>query len=89
MAKPAPAAATTWRRFAEAILAEAKDWLPITAGITPIPASAYPTPAKRPANSVLDCRKIERTFGIRPRPWPEGLKAVLQELRNATEEVRS
>ena len=89
----AGAGATTWRRFAEAILAEAKDWLPITAGITPIPTSAYPTPAKRPANSVLDCRKIERTFGIRPRPWPEGLKAVLQELRNATEhateEVRS
>ena len=84
---------TTWRRFADAILAGAKDWLPIEAGISPIPTSAYPTPAKRPANSVLDCQKIERTFGIRPRPWPDGLKAVLQELRNATEhateEVRS
>ena len=45
-----------------------------------IPTSAYPTPARRPAYSVLDNTKIETAFGIRLRPWQESLARCLDEL---------
>ncbi|MBM3224263.1 MAG: dTDP-4-dehydrorhamnose reductase [Candidatus Tectomicrobia bacterium] len=44
-----------------------------------IPTVAYPTPAQRPAYTVLDCQKFEATFGFAPRPWHESLRACLQE----------
>ena len=48
--------------------------------IAPITTAKYPTPARRPANSVLDCSKIERNFGIRPRPWKEALEEMIDRL---------
>jgi dTDP-4-dehydrorhamnose reductase len=48
--------------------------------VKPIPTAAYPTPAQRPAYSVLDCRKLQATFGLTPRPWQVGIRAVMQEL---------
>jgi dTDP-4-dehydrorhamnose reductase len=48
--------------------------------ITPISTSDYPTPARRPMNSVLDCSKIEKHFGIYPSAWAEGLAIVIKEL---------
>lgn len=42
-----------------------------------IPGSAYPTPAQRPANSVLDCSKVEQTFGIRLSSWRQSLADTL------------
>lgn len=66
----------TWADFARAILAAAGR----TTQVEDIPTSAYPTPARRPANSRLDCITTETTFGI-PRPdWRPGLAAVLREL---------
>ena len=66
----------SWAEFATAIFEEAG--LDIT--VTGIPASEYPTPAARPANSRLDCYLLKKTFGI-PRPdWRAGLRAVLKEL---------
>lgn len=47
--------------------------------VVPIPASEYPTPAKRPAYSVLSNEKLERTFGIRLPDWEAGLKRCLAE----------
>ncbi len=47
--------------------------------VTPIPTSEYPTPAKRPAYSVLSNTKLERTFGIRLPDWEAGLKRCLAE----------
>jgi dTDP-4-dehydrorhamnose reductase len=48
--------------------------------ITDIPTSAYPTPAKRPLNSRLDCSAFTTAFGV-PRPdWREGLKVIVKEL---------
>jgi dTDP-4-dehydrorhamnose reductase len=48
--------------------------------ITDIPTSAYPTPAKRPLNSRLDCRATEAAFGI-PRPdWRAGLAGIITDL---------
>lgn len=71
---------TTWRRFAEAIFAHPSVAGTIRAAVQPIPTSAYPTPASRPANSVMDCAKIGRDWSIHPRPWRDGLDEVMQAL---------
>ncbi len=42
--------------------------------LTPIPTSAYPTPAKRPVYSVLDKTKIKETFDLSIKSWEESLK---------------
>ena len=44
--------------------------------LQPIPTSAYPTPAKRPAYSVLDKSKIKTVFGVEIKNWQESLKTV-------------
>jgi dTDP-4-dehydrorhamnose reductase len=76
--------ATTWHAFAEAILAEArKHTLLVAEQVEPITTAQYPTPARRPANSVLDCSLFTRTFGIKPRPWRESLAHVISELLSA------
>jgi len=59
--------ATTWHAFAEAIVGRA---------VTPITTADYPTPAKRPAYSVLDTTKV-RALGIIPPHWSIGLQRVL------------
>lgn len=75
---------TTWHGFAEAIFAEARRQgmaLRIRQ-VDAIATSDYPTPAKRPANSELNCEKLESTFGITIRPWRESLKEVIKELKD-------
>lgn len=71
---------TTWFGFAQAIVEAAKCRTGRQPRVVPVPSSAYPTPAPRPRNSVLDCRKIEAAFGIRQRPWREGVAAALAAL---------
>ena len=70
--------ATTWHGFASAIveMARAHESLRVQA-VTAITTADYPTPAARPANSVLDCAKLAARFGIRPRSWRTGLEALL------------
>jgi dTDP-4-dehydrorhamnose reductase len=66
----------SWADFARAIMAEAK----LSCRITDIPTSDYPTPARRPLNSRLDCQSLTAAFGI-PRPdWREGLLDIQKEL---------
>ena len=48
----------------------------ISINLQPIPTTAYPTPAKRPAYSVLDKSKIKKVFGIEIKNWEESLKTV-------------
>lgn len=48
----------------------------INIDLKPIPTSSFPTPAKRPAFSVLDKTKIKETFGIKIKNWEESLKAL-------------
>ncbi|WP_137109481.1 dTDP-4-dehydrorhamnose reductase [Rhodobacter sp. SY28-1] len=67
---------TSWADFARAIMAEAN----LPCRINDIPTAEYPTPAKRPLNSRLDCSAFTAAFGI-PRPdWRQGLKAIVKEL---------
>ncbi len=49
--------------------------------VNPIPTSQYPTPAKRPAYSVLDKTKIQQTFGMELKDWKESLKVCLSRLK--------
>ncbi|CAM4445371.1 dTDP-4-dehydrorhamnose reductase [Flavobacterium terrigena] len=46
----------------------------VSINLQPIPTSAYPTPAKRPAYSVLDKSKIKKVFGIEIKNWEDSLK---------------
>jgi dTDP-4-dehydrorhamnose reductase len=72
---------TTWHEFATCIIEESEKGERLKATrVIPIRTSDYPTAAKRPAWSVLDCGKIERTFAVHPRPWREGLHKVLDTL---------
>ena len=56
--------------------ANAQGLLPKLPVINPIATSDYPTPAKRPANSRLDCSRIPQVFGLPPSDW----RAALQDL---------
>ncbi len=69
----APAGVTCWYDFAKAIF-EIEN---IDCKVTPIPTSSYPTPAKRPHYSVLNCTKIQKTFDIAIPYWKDSLKACL------------
>lgn len=60
---------TNWATFAEAIFAESRARGGPHARVEPIPSCAYPTPARRPVNSRLNCARLERTFGIALPDW--------------------
>jgi dTDP-4-dehydrorhamnose reductase len=81
----AGAGETTWHGFAaEAVRQQAERTPEIRmAEIDPIATVEYPTPARRPANSRLDCRKLKETFGWSMMRWEESLRAVLAELAGA------
>jgi dTDP-4-dehydrorhamnose reductase len=64
----------TWHEFAVAIVEALRRHDPAAVRCTeiaPIPTSAYPTPARRPANSRLDCGKLLRSFGLALPHWRE------------------
>jgi dTDP-4-dehydrorhamnose reductase len=72
---------TTWHAFASAIIELARTHRPLAVErVEAITTAEYPTPAKRPANSVLDTSRI-RALGIVPPHWRTGLAQVIaQEL---------
>jgi dTDP-4-dehydrorhamnose reductase len=76
------AGATTWHGFACAIFEEAQTFGHPIPHIAPITSADWPTPAKRPADSRLDCSKLRRVFGCALPPWRESLKAVLTRSRS-------
>jgi len=74
---------TTWFGFADKIFTEAKKQginLHVST-LNAIKTEEYPTPAKRPANSVLCTKKLASTFGITIQPWQESLADVIRELK--------
>ena len=76
----AGAPSTTWYGFAQEIFQRAKGPSP---RLLPILSRDYPTPARRPVNSTLDCGKIRRTFGITQPDWRASLSGVLSALGEA------
>ena len=66
----------SWADFATEIFAQAGR----TMTVTPIPTAEYPTPAKRPLNSRMDCCSTEQVFGIKRPNWQDGLKEILKDL---------
>ena len=48
--------------------------------IRPVPTSAFPTPARRPANSRLDTRKLQQAFGLVLPAWQSGVERMLTEI---------
>jgi dTDP-4-dehydrorhamnose reductase len=68
---------TTWWGFAQRIIEQVG--LAERVRVLPITTAEYPTPAKRPAYSVLSSDKLGRVFGIRLPQWEEGLKRCLAE----------
>ena len=66
---------TSWCGFAREIFASGV--LANPPQVQAIPSSAYPTPAKRPANSVLSNDKFTHTFGFRLPHWKQQLEEVL------------
>jgi dTDP-4-dehydrorhamnose reductase len=77
---------TTWHGFACAIFAglARRGGFPLTS-VLAIKSAEYPTLARRPANSRLDCAKIERQFGIQLPPWQQSLEACLDRVLVAPE----
>lgn len=75
---------TSWHGFAEAIFAEAVaiGVLAKAPSVQPISSAEYPTPAKRPAWSVLDNSKLQHDFGIELPAWQAGLHQVMSEIAN-------
>jgi dTDP-4-dehydrorhamnose reductase len=83
---------TSWHQFAEAILEERSHaprdtpWIAaatgnlpqITRRVTPISTAEYPTPARRPAYSVLSNSRLLQSFGFQLPGWREQLHSVFQ-----------
>ncbi len=67
----------TWFDFATAI----KELSGSDCKVLPIPTSQFPTPAKRPAYSVLDKTKFKTTFNLPIKDWKESLKECLSKLK--------
>ncbi|MCH2068567.1 MAG: dTDP-4-dehydrorhamnose reductase [Shimia sp.] len=74
------APSTTWADFAREIFHIANR--PVT--VTDIPSTDFPTPAKRPLNSRLDCATLLSDFAITPPDWKAGLTRVIAQLEQGT-----
>lgn len=74
---------TNWCEFAKEIFSQAKEkgLIDKEIKVNAITTAEYPTLAKRPANSMLDCTKINNTFGIIMPSWKKALNEVLTELK--------
>jgi dTDP-4-dehydrorhamnose reductase len=73
---------TTWFDLARVVvgLGEGIGLIASPPEVKPIPTSDYPTPAPRPANSVLDCSKWRATFDHPLPDWRNGLTTMLREI---------
>ncbi|MCK5374903.1 MAG: dTDP-4-dehydrorhamnose reductase, partial [Alphaproteobacteria bacterium] len=69
----------SWHDFACEIYKQGKEigLINNTVKINPVPSNAYPTPAKRPAFSLLDKTKIKTILGVEVKDWKENLNTYL------------
>ena len=71
---------TSWHGFAEAIFAAAARSGLQSPTLTAIRTEDWPTPAKRPADSRLDCSKLALTFGVRLPAWQASVPPIVRQL---------
>ena len=78
----AAAGETSWCDYARHVIdfARAQGRELAVREIAAIPTSEYPTPARRPLNSRLDCRRLEHQFGLALPPWQRGVERMLLEI---------
>ncbi|MEY4750615.1 MAG: hypothetical protein RIQ60_2829 [Pseudomonadota bacterium] len=80
----AAAGATSWHDYARHVIEWARSHghaVRVAAeAVRPIASSAYPTLARRPLNSRLDCRRLEASFGLKMPPWQLGVERMLSEV---------
>jgi len=71
--------AVSWFEFAKHIfdVAARSGTLTKTPKLQPIPTSSYPTPAARPAYSVMDCSKLKQAYSISPSDWKSALEKII------------
>lgn len=70
------AGATSWHGFATRIIEAQAEVTGRRPQVVAIATADYPTPARRPANSVFDCSRFEQTFGFSARDWSEEADAI-------------
>jgi dTDP-4-dehydrorhamnose reductase len=70
---------TSWHGFADAIVSLLPTDSRKCRQVEAITTAEYPTPAKRPAYSVLSCEKLAQTFGLRLPDWEHSLRQVMEE----------
>jgi dTDP-4-dehydrorhamnose reductase len=71
---------TTWHGVATATFAAAARHGQAVPTVTPITTAEYPTKAKRPPDSRLDCGRLEAVFGLRLPPWQDGLTRTIDRI---------
>jgi dTDP-4-dehydrorhamnose reductase len=75
---------TSWHGLAQEIFSLANHYTSLKVKrVQAIRTADYPTPAKRPLNSALDCSLVEKTFNIHPKPWRESLAHMIKMLFSA------
>jgi len=74
--------ATNWSDYARFVIDEARRQGQVLRcqEVVGIPSQDYPTPARRPLNSRLDCRRFEADFGLRLPHWEPGVRRLLAEV---------
>ncbi len=78
---------TNWAGFAKQIFAFSADNGGKSIVVNDITTAQYPTPARRPANSRLDCSKLEEVYGIRLPEWQTSTRAVMAALAQNKKEM--
>lgn len=80
----AAAGETSWHGCARFVVDTVREqhpgWPLAVREVAPVPASTYPAPARRPANSRLDTTRLRQTFGLHLPDWREGVRRTLAEM---------
>lgn len=74
---------TSWHGYAQLVLQtaleEGAQLVTTPQNVQAVPTTAYPTPARRPLNSRLDCTRLQTAFGLNLPPWQQGVVRMLRE----------
>ncbi len=80
---------TNWCGFAEDVLARSRKLGGPSASVQAISTKDYPTPARRPANSELNCDRLAHAFGLRLPHWKHGVMECVARILNPDAKIPS